>query len=191
MIIGITGGTGAGKTTALDVLKSFGAVIIDCDSVYNELLRTSDAMLNELRESFPRAFAESGFDRKRLGELVFADAEALHVLNNITNKYIIEQVTVMADKADISAIDAILLVESGLADKCDFTVAVIAPRDKRVQRIMQRDGISREYAELRVNAQKADEYYRANCDYILVNDSDESIFKIKCEKLFSKITGGK
>lgn len=191
MIIGITGGTGAGKTTALEVLKSFGAVIIDCDSVYHELLQTSDAMLNELRETFPRAFMENKFDRKRLGELVFADAESLRVLNNITNKYIIEKVTVMAETADISAVDAILLVESGLADKCDFTVAVIAPRDKRVERIMQRDGISREYAELRVNAQKADEYYRANCDYILVNDSDESIFKIKCEKLFSKITGGK
>lgn len=190
MIIGITGGTGSGKTSALQVLKTFGAEIIDCDSVYHDMLKNDTSLLCELRDNFAAAFTDFGLDRKRLGSIVFADADALERLNSITNRYVIEKVIAIAEKAELAAVDAILLIESGLADECDVTVAVTAPREKRIERIMQRDGVSREYAELRINAQKPDEYYKGNCNYILVNDGDEDIFKFKCEKLFSEITGG-
>lgn len=190
MIIGITGGTGAGKTTALSVLKELGAVIIDCDHVYHELLKSSEAMQDELFLNFPDAFVNGMLDRKRLGAVVFSDDVLLNKLNNITNKYILNRVTDLAQSAKAAAIDAILLIESGLSNKCDYTVAVTAPMEKRIERIMARDGVSREYAVMRVNAQKSDDFYRLNCDYVLINDGSESIFRQKCEKLFKEILGG-
>ena len=191
MIIGITGGTGAGKTTALNVLKTFGAVIIDCDKVYHELLESSEEMLGELRECFPDAFTNGSFDRKKLGSIVFSDDKALKRLNSITDKYVIQCVNELTKKAEISAVDAIALIESGISKNCDCTVAVIAPSELRIQRIMKRDNLSREYAELRVKAQKPDDFYISNCDYTLINDGDEGIFRLRCEKLFSDILGGK
>lgn len=190
MIIGITGGTGAGKTTALSVLKELGAVIIDCDHVYHELLKSSEAMQDELFLNFPDAFVNGMLDRKRLGTVVFSDDVLLNKLNNITNKYILNRVTDLAKSAKAAAIDAILLIESGLSNKCDYTVAVTAPMEKRIERIIARDGVSREYAVMRVNAQKSDDFYRLNCDYVLINDGSESIFRQKCEKLFKEILGG-
>lgn len=190
MIIGITGGTGAGKSTALDVLKTFGAVIIDCDKVYHELLETSKPMLRELQENFPDAFIDGSFDRKRLGSIVFSDADALKRLNTITDKYVIQRVDELTKNAELSAVDAIALIESGLSDRCDCTVCVLAPAEMRIRRIMARDGLSYDYAKLRVNAQKTDDFYKSNCDYTLINDGDEGIFRHKCEKLFSNIIGG-
>ena len=74
-VVGLTGGTGAGKTTALNVLRDRGALIIDCDEVYHELLESSAPMMAELRERFPGAFAEDGrFDRKALGRIVLSRA---------------------------------------------------------------------------------------------------------------------
>lgn len=191
MIIGITGGTGAGKTTALEVLETFGAKIIDCDKVYHELLDTSVPMRCELFDSFPDAFEDGKFYRKKLGFIVFQDADALKKLNAITDKYVIESVEELTQNAELSAIDAISLIESGLSAKCDVTVCVLAPTLKRIERIMARDNVSFEYAKLRVTAQKSDDFYSSNCDYTLMNDSSEGIFRLRCEKLFSEILGGR
>ena len=190
MIIGITGGTGAGKTTALSVLQELGAVIIDCDQVYHELLKSSEALQNELFLNFPAAFVDGSLNRKRLGAIVFSDDALLDKLNDITNKYILNRVSELAQGVPAAAIDAILLVESGLADKCDCTVAVAAPAEERIKRIMAIDWVRREYDVMRVNAQKSDDFYRSNCDYLLMNDGSESIFRQKCEKLFREILGG-
>jgi dephospho-CoA kinase len=190
MMIGITGGTGAGKTTALDVLRELGALIIDCDRVYYELLDTDGDMKAELSDAFPESFENGELNRKKLGEKVFSDPYKLNELNGIIYKYVMARVMELASTAEISAVDAISLIESGLNKRCDCTVAVIAPRDERVRRIMLRDGVSREYAEMRVAAQKPDDFYEENCDYVLINDGDEEFFRQKCEMLFKNISGG-
>lgn len=191
-IIGITGGTGCGKTTALNCLAHRGALIIDCDALYHEMLKTDGEMLAEIDKYFPGAITDGVLDTKALGVVVFNDRQALDDLNLITHKHIDRRVDellaqhAMAGGA-LAAIDAIALIESGVSRKCDVVIGVIADYDMRVERIMKRDGISREYALARVNSQQCDEFYRENCGYILENSHGESEFKDKCEKLFSEV----
>jgi dephospho-CoA kinase len=190
-VIGITGGSGAGKTTAMRVLKTLGAEAIDCDEVYHELL-TSPDMLSELSERFPGVVADKmTLDRKALGEIVFRDKEALRDLNKITHGYVGREVARLLREyqrsgARLAAVDAIALIESGRAAMCDLTVAVIAPEEVRVKRIMERDGISEEYARRRVSAQKPEEFYRKGCDDALINDGDEREFERRCREYFER-----
>ena len=175
-IIGITGPTGAGKTTALKELEKLGAAIIDCDGVYHEMLKSDIALQNDLENAFGPLKDEKGvFDRKKLGSVVFRDPAALERLNGIVYPRIglavdrlLEQARQEGKRA--AAIDGITLIESGLGERCDTSVAVLAPVEERIRRICLREGISQEYAQARVNAQKQDEYFRANCQHVLMND---------------------
>ncbi len=191
-LIGITGGTGGGKTTALDILHDMGVLVIDSDEVYHTLLKKSDEMLEALNKRFPGAIPEGTRDTKTLGEIVFSDPVELSALNAITHSFVGKEINRrLADWAknggQAAAIDAIGLIEGGVGQFCTATVAVTAPMEMRIQRLMSREGISREYAELRINAQKPNEFFRENCDYTLENDSDKESFKTKCQELFIKI----
>lgn len=191
-VIGITGGTGCGKTTALETLKSFGAQIIDCDEVYHRLLSTDTEMLQEIGSAFPCAFVNGVLDRKALGAIVFKDKEALFRLNTITHSHVGAEVrellrTHAMSGGTLAAIDAIELLSSGLADVCDRTVAVIADEDNRIQRITERDGVSEEYARFRVRAQHSNEYFTENCTDVLENNSGYGEFVNKCNQFFKEI----
>ncbi len=195
-IIGITGPSGGGKTTALRALRALGVRIIDCDAVYHELLRTSDGMLREIQDRFHGVVTDGVLDRKALGKIVFADADALSDLNKITHRYVDIEVSRLLDGwrregAAAAAIDAIALVESGLSKRCDLVVCVTAPEEVRIRRIMARDRVSEDYARLRVGAQQKDSFYKAHCDHILVSDCGTSEeFEEKCRAFFARILGG-
>ena len=191
-IIGLTGPTGAGKTTALRVLEELGAVIIDCDAVYHDLLENSEDMLAELRAEFPEAFETGAFDRKKLGSIVFASPERLEKLNVITHKYVDREVARIIDDsreagARAVAIDAIALIESGLGAKCDVTCAIVAPLRRRVRRLMAREGISEEYARSRISAQKNARWFIDHTDLTLRNDADEETFRALCRSEFEAL----
>ena len=194
-IIGVTGTTGAGKTTALGVLQEFGALVIDCDAVYHELLRTDKAMRRELEARFGD-LGEGEVDRKKLGRAVFGNAEALRDLSTITHRYVRSAVHKLLDEhrakgGKLAAVDAIALLESGLGEDCDHTLAVTAPAEIRARRIMERENISLEYAMLRINAQKPDEWFRENCEWTLHNDcSDAKAFRAVCREFFQQRLGG-
>ena len=174
IILGVTGGTGAGKSSALQAVLDLGGSVIDCDAVYHQILSESDEFKNAINEKFPGVFtAEGQLNRKKLGQEVFAKRDRLEHLNAIVYRFLIPELEAMVAAADgLCALDAINLFESGLDRLCDRTVAVTAPTELRVKRVMARDHITEQYARLRINAQKQDEYYRGKCDCELNNASD-------------------
>ena len=175
VVLGLTGGTGAGKTSALNAIRQMGGLIIDCDAVYHEMLATDENLRNAINTAFPGVFDQDGkLDRKRLGEEVFSKKERMEKLNEIVFGCMVPEVERRLRETDrlICAIDAINLVESGLSRLCDKTIAVTAPAELRIRRIMNRDHITEQYARLRLSAQRPDEYYRSRCDCELTNHAD-------------------
>lgn len=175
MILGVTGQTGSGKTTVLDAVAELGGFVIDCDALYWELLKENKRLVVALTHEFHEITHPVGeIDRKKLGAQVFGNPERLERLNQIAHPFILEKVDELVKKADekghtIIAIDAIALIESGLGEKCDKIIAIVADRETRISRIMKRDDISREYAINRVNAQQETTFYEKNSDFILEN----------------------
>ena len=191
-LVGVTGGSGCGKTTALETFQRHGALTIDCDEVYHTLLERDEALLAALEARFPSAFSSGTLDRKALGRLVFADSEALAALNTITHSAIGREVDARLARfaregGRLAAIDAVELISSGMARRCRATVGVLAPEQARLERIMARDGISRDYALSRIRAQRPDDYYRANCTHILHNTGGREAFAAQCEQFVKEI----
>ena len=181
MILGITGGTGSGKTTLLNIIRQQGGLVLDCDAIYHDLLRSDTTMLEAIETRFPGTVRDGALDRKKLGGIVFADAGALLDLNAITHTAVKQEVLRrLADAPALVAIDAIGLFEGGLAELCHTTVAVTAPEEMRIVRLMNREGISREYAQKRIAAQKSEAWFREKCDYVLENDGTLDAFATKC-----------
>ncbi len=181
MIIGITGGTGCGKTTLLKVIAEQGGLILDCDAIYHQLLATDKSLLDAIEARFPGTVEDGRLQRKKLGSIVFSDENALLDLNKITHGAIrAEVLRRLEEKPKLAAIDAIALFEGGLAELCDVTVAVTAPSEIRVLRLMKRDNISEEYARSRIAAQHPDIWFRERCDCILENNGTETQFLQKC-----------
>ncbi len=188
MILGITGGSGSGKTTLLEMIRQRGGTVLDCDAIYHRLLREDPALLGAIEARFPHTVEHGVLRREKLGNIVFADDKALADLNRITHGAVrAEVLRLLADRPGLAAIDAIALFESGLAELCDVTVAVSAPEALRVRRLMQRDGISREYAEKRIAAQKKQADFSSMCDYSLENDGDKQAFATKCLAFFQQL----
>ena len=181
MILGITGGTGCGKTTLLKAIEDLGGLVLDCDAIYHRLLTTDRAMLDAIDARFPGVIEEGALNRKKLGAIVFSDRQALLDLNAITHAAVKRDVLCqLSGNPSLAAIDAIGLFEGGLAELCDTTVAITAPEEVRVRRLMERDGISESYARSRIAAQHDEAWFRARCNFILENDRDLTSFQAKC-----------
>lgn len=185
-VIGLTGGTGAGKTTALEAVRTLGGIVIDCDAVYHELLVSDRELLAELEASFPGTVENGALDRKKLGTIVFGDGEKLKTLNAITHGHVcreVERRLALAERngAELAAVDAIGLFESGLSELCDMTAAVTAPEEDRVKRLMAREGISEDYARLRIRAQKPAEWFSERSSATWENNGSREEFAAFCE----------
>ena len=191
-VVGITGGSGGGKTTALRVLEEQGALVIDCDAVYHDLLQNSDEMLVELSEAFPGTVMNGTLNRRALAALVFSDSDALLRLNQITHRYVCIAVEALLRKhamrgGTLAAIDAIELISSGLSQRCTTTLAVLASPEKRAERIMARDHIDHDAAMARIRAQRPDKYFIENCEHTMWNNADQGQFENDCRQLFKEI----
>ena len=185
MIIGITGGTGCGKTTLLNVIAEKGGLILDCDAIYYQLLTRDNHLLDAIEARFPGTVIDGQLHRKKLGSIVFADANALLDLNAITHSAVkAEVLRMLPSTPSLIAIDAIGLFEGGLAEHCDITVAVTAPEEARIARLMAREGISREYAAKRIAAQQSNAHFASLCDHTLENNKEIDGFQAECLAFF-------
>ena len=179
-VIGITGGSGCGKTTLLQCIGEKGGLILDCDAIYHGLLTSDGQLLSQIDSRFPGVVEQGQLQRKKLGAIVFSDEKALQDLNKITHSAVKAAVTQRLQGHKLVAIDAIALFEGGLAELCHTTVAVTAPTEDRVRRLMARDAISEEYARKRIAAQRSNESFSSMCDVVLENNGDICEFRAKC-----------
>jgi dephospho-CoA kinase len=181
MIIGITGGSGCGKTTLLNVIREKGGLVLDCDAIYHRLLQEDPALLEAIEARFPGVVENGQLQRKKLGNIVFSNESALSDLNKITHSAVKKEVQrQLSLHQGLAAIDAIGLFEGGLAELCHATVAITAPEESRISRLMAREGISREYAQKRIAAQRPQSEFSALCQYTLENNEDLCAFRGKC-----------
>ena len=165
-IIGLTGGSGTGKGTVAARMRSLGAGWVDADAVYRGLCAENREMLDALDAAFGGVTDENGaLDRPNLAKIVFSDPEKLALLNRITTPYI-RAASLAAIRAQsacpVVLYDAPTLFEAGADDFCDAVIAVLAPHDTRVSRIIERDHLP----------QPPDSFYRAKCGYIIENNGD-------------------
>lgn len=176
-ILGLTGGSGTGKSAACTAFARLGCGVIDADATYRTLCDTCEPMLKEIQNVFGDVFSTDGkLDRKKLGAIVFADAQKLQQLNAITHPYIRQAArdafAAYSKRGCLLCIyDAPVLFEGQMETLCDKTCAVLAARNTRIARIVARDAITEEYAALRIDAQKDDAFYRERCDYVVQNDA--------------------
>ncbi len=191
MIVGLTGGTGTGKTSVARVFYENGFEVIDYDKITREIYIKGSSCLNELAENFGKEILtpDGELNRKKLGSIVFASKEKLEILNNIVYKYIVahtkKKIEEAADKKLL--LDAPTLFEAGLHKECDYVVGVIADKEKRLERICQRDGLNKEDAQNRINSQKKDEFYIENCDFLIKNNGSEEMLFNEAQKIIRSI----
>lgn len=177
-VIGLTGQTGAGKTTVCSMLAENGCTIIDGDIVARRAVENPD-VLAKLCDYFGNDIIVGGsLDRRRLASLAFASKEATKVLNDITHpeitQIILDEIEAAhRNKAKAVIIDAAALFESPLLPYCDLFVCVIADTETRIARVTKRDSITREAALERISAQGDEEYYVSKSDIIIVNNGGE------------------
>ncbi len=192
-ILGLTGGSGTGKSAAGAAFAALGCEVIDADASYRVLCDTCTPMLEEIQSVFFDVLTPDGkLNRKKLGGVVFADADKLRQLNAITHPYIRQAArdafaACEARGCALCVYDAPLLFEAGFAGVCDKTCAVLAARETRLARIVRRDGISREYAALRIDAQHEDGWYRERCDYVIQNDTDLDALHAQVRRIYDDI----
>lgn len=187
MIIGITGASGAGKSIASKVFEKNGFFIIDLDKIAHGIYDTNKLCVEEVAREFGNGILDENGKvmRKKLGEIVFADKEKLNILNKITHKYILNEVFKKLDGKNNAVLDAPLLFESGLEKHCDITLGIISPNEVKTKRIQERDGVSQDYAEKRLEKQHSDEFFEKNCTFCIRNNGDIPKF-IKKVELFIK-----
>ena len=184
IVIGLTGQTGAGKTTVADGLEHFGYKIIKADDIARLVTEKGSPVLKSLAEVFGEdILTEDGsLDRALLAERAFSTPEKTHLLNSITHPEIGRLIEKKINGAFFDGfegviLDASQLFEAGINERCTLVVSVVAPEDIRLKRIMERDGISEEKARLRMDAQYPEEFFRTHSNYVIENSGTQEDLK--------------
>ncbi len=189
-IIGLTGPTGSGKSTAALIAKGLKYKIIDCDKLARKAVKKGSAGLSALVEAFSASIlkADGTLNRRELARRAFKTPEDTELLNKTLLPHIAELVMLNVGGRKNVLLDAPTLFESGLDKICHSTVAVLASNEERLKRITLRDGISKEDALLRMNAGKPDSYYTEKADFIVYNNGDMEKYQSEIKKIFLSLS---
>ncbi|MBQ4539174.1 MAG: dephospho-CoA kinase [Oscillospiraceae bacterium] len=189
-VVGLTGQTGAGKSSVSKIIRAQGIEVIDCDLVSREVVANEKRCVADLALEFSITILnmDGTLNRKRLGSIVFGDKAKLEKLNEIIFPYIKEYIyrrieELEQDGKDIVVLDAPTLFESGIDAECDFVISVIAPETQRLNRIVIRDHLSDEDARKRMASQHNDEFYTSRSQLVIVNDGDQHDLHVKALEL--------
>lgn len=194
--IGLTGGTGSGKSLVSEILKKNNAFIIDADKIAHEIILKGRPAYDEILEYFGRNILDidGNIIRKKLGEIVFSDKKKLQYLNLCTHKYICKEIEenislikMGAIKYSCIVIDAPLLIEGNLIPLCDEVWIVFADEERRISRIMNRDNISKEQASARIASQMSWNDYEKYADEIINNNYNIEYVNEQVNKLLNRI----
>ena len=175
-VLGLTGGTGCGKSMAADYLKGLGAHIVDADAISRYIMEPGMPALQKVADKFGNVLLPDGtLNRKKLASIVFCDDAALRSLNEITHTYIIQEIErkLAQSTAKFTIIDAPLLFEAGLDRLCDACLCMLADDELRKARIMARDGLTEGEAKARIAAQKEPKFYKTRCRFMIENNNGQ------------------
>lgn len=191
-LVGLTGKTGAGKSTVSAYLREKGAYIIDGDIVARKVFVEDETLISKLTDAFGNILNDDKtLNRAILAKKAFSSSENTKILNSIMhpaiNKLIEDETEKAFEAYNVVIVDAAAIIESGFADKCDKLVVVTAPLETRKNRIMARDSITEENAIIRINGQKDDKFYLSRADYIIDNDGDEDKLNSQLKTLEKEI----
>ena len=193
-IIGVTGPSGAGKSLLSEAFAKRNIPVIDADALYHSLLVPPSECLDAIKAEFGESVIspDGTLDRTALGAIVFSSEEKLALLNETVLSRVLvrirELIATYGEQGAIAvAVDAPTLIESGFDLECDFVISVLAPKSDRIERIMARDSISREKAELRINAQKDDGFYISASSEVLINDGSQEQLLSAADGVIKKI----
>ncbi len=190
LVLGITGGSGSGKSQVCKLLASMGAEIIDADEIGHEITSRDD-VLREITVEFGSGVInpDDTLNRRALGSIVFNSKKALETLNIITHKKIFDEIEkrLSESRAEVVAIDAAVLKTTKIKNLCDFIIAVVAPMNMRLSRIMQRDSLSEEQAKARIAAQMSDAEYAHGVDFVILNGGNVENLNRRVIEIFETI----
>jgi dephospho-CoA kinase len=193
LLVGLTGGVGAGKSTVSDLLSEHGAVIIDADVIARKVVEPGTEGFTLVHQAFGDEILthDGSLDRRALAALVFRDVDARHRLEEIVHPLVRRHVDLMTALADDDAIvvhDVPLLVETGRQGDYDVVVVVEAPHELRIERLRSSRGWDRATSEARMRAQASDEARRAAADEVISNDADLDVLSGRVDALWERLS---
>ena len=192
-IIGITGSSGAGKSTVSDILKQkYSAHIIDADKIAKELSKKGSTYLKEICNCFGEEILDKTgeLNRGKLANIIYNDNKKRNELNNITFTYIVAEIKGRINKLkdeELIVIDAPLLFESNLNQICHIVIGIISKEEDKIIRICKRDNIDKDLAKKRLSIQIDDEYIKEKADYIIHNNNQITNLYYNIEKIMNFI----
>ena len=191
-IVGLTGQSGAGKSTVSAYFAKNGMCVINADEIVKNLYTPDSVCLKAVSGVFGQdiILSDGNIDRPLLAKRAFSSKENTHLLNSIVHPFVTYEFMQIAKQAQtdgksVVIYDAPQLFESGADALCAKIVCVTAPYEVRLERIMKRDGISRELAEKRISAQHSEEFFAQHSDFTVINDGRNTDEQIK--RLFEEI----
>lgn len=192
--LGVTGGLGAGKSTACQRFKENGAVIFDADSIAKEILQTNQAIQDRIVEEFGADIIKDGqVDTQKLASQAFSNEENQSILNNIVHPYVIEAFEKRRDelekKIGLLVVDAPLIFESGFDSHLDHTLLIFASMKMRIARALRRGNLTREEILRRMDLQMPEEDKRDLASFVIENNGSIEELNQEIDKLYHQLVG--